>query len=50
MKQRGALALILKQRVPPESYYFKESHFDGICLMVVDLFSETWVPALVPLR
>ena len=37
---------MLEQPVPPESYYFKELHFDGICLMVEDLFADinegTW--------
>ena len=37
----GEQIMILKQRVPPESYHFKELHFDGICLMGVDLLSET---------
>jgi len=41
---------MIEQSVPSESYYFKESHFEGICLMVVDLFNDTWAPILAPLR
>lgn len=36
------VAMVVKQRVPPESYYFKELHFDGISLMVVDQLPATW--------
>ena len=41
---------MLEQSVPPESYYFKDLHFDGICLMVVEIFSTTWAPVLALLR